>query len=399
MKQFLASTKKLLLILVMFHLVISYVQGAEIIWQKEFEADSGFSYSPGAVTFDAIDKKLLIMGTSFLPKEYSKGKFRLWEVDLDGNLTKDVVLGDAPGNLKAKIHSASQVIKGISVSKDRKIISIGNYNGRGKTVMSMNRKGHDRAVKSITETSLIDDKDVILKKIGLPNDASLLIGSDGRDNGLAIKIASQGTKMWEQTYDLGQLEYFSDGVAVGGNGDFIIVGCSVTPEEVMSATKPLSIWVLKCDSEGIIQLDIVFDGHSFIRKLPQICRLSSGEFIVAYNKFQPDFLSFKAFSSDLNELWENQAYEDEINAYDFKIKAVKEKGFIVAFGIGSTGLGMCEYEKNGNLISKLSWEKVVRGGNFLLEVATDRAFLILQTRSKTEDRINNLKVMTFQLDQ
>lgn len=399
MKLFVSLTKKNLFIIIMLCSTIHvYAQVDNILWQKEFEAVGGFSYSPGSAFFDVSENKLLIMGTSFHPKAYSEGKLRLWEIDQDGNMTKNIDLGDVHKNSKTYIQTASQVVKGLSISKNREIKVLNNCK-HGKVIMSMDRQGSNRKEKSITETTPVEDNDLILKNISLPNGSNLLIGKDDHDNGLVIKTDSNGIKQWEQTYDNGKLEYFSDGVAVGNKGGFILVGGSVTPESKMSIGKDSSIWIVKCDSQGEILADTRFSGDPFIRKMPQICQISAGELIVAYAKLYPDDLTFKAFSSDLKVLWENKAFENEIVTFDFKIKAVPAKGFIVAFGIGSTGLGVYEYDKNGDLKNKTSFDKIVRGGNFLLEVSEDRAFVILQARAIKEDRINRLKVLALQLSQ
>ena len=236
----------------------------------------------------------------------------------------------------------------------------------------------------------------------MPNNSSLLIGKDGRDNGLVIKIDSQGNKLWKQTYDHGQLEYFCDGVAVGNNGDFIIVGSSLKPADKMSIGEALSIWVLRCDADGKTLSDRVFSGDSFVpfvRTMPQICQLASGEFIIVYNRLQPRSLTFTTLSSNLEEYGKKEAFRDNVNAFDFKIKAMSSGGFIVAYGIGSTGLGVCEYNNECNIINALSWQKIVRGGNFLLEVTSDRAFIVLQARAKNKESVNNLKVIALELNQ
>ncbi|NQT02988.1 MAG: hypothetical protein HQ580_13250 [Planctomycetes bacterium] len=142
-----------------------------------------------------------------------------------------------------------------------------------------------------------------------------------------------------------------------------------------------------------------------MRKMPQICRLSSGEFVLAYNNATNDMpgagkLMVKAFSSDLNTvLWEKQVLGDELAASTFKIEAVPGKGFIVAFGIGSTDLGIHEYDKEGNKTGNIYWNKVVRSGNYFIEVTQDKAFIVLQTRPKREDRISKVGIMALELSQ
>jgi len=379
-------------------LIVSTLQGARVLWQKEYEIGGELSYSPGAVTFDKIDNKLLIIGTSFFPKGYSEDKIRFWEIDLNGNMTKDEILGDVPEKFKTEAHTASRFIKGLSISNSRRIKAMGNFGGLGISLIDMNRQGTDRTVKSVEEIGVAYDDNLILKTVDLPNNSYLFIGKNKHDDGLAIKIDSSGNKLWEQTYDKGQVEYLSDGVAIGNNGDFVIVGGSVKPDGPMSVGKDSSIWLLKCDPQGNVVSEKVFLGDPFVRKMPQICQLSTGEIIVAYNKIQTDSLAFKALSFNFEEFWDNQASVDEISVYDFKIKPVSEKGFIVVLGFSSTGLGVYEYNKDGNITSKFSWEKVVRGGNFLLETSGDKAFVILQTRAQDEKRINNLKVIAFQID-
>ena len=403
MKRFITSIKILFLALVMlYNANHGYAKDFKVLWQREFVIGKGLSCSPGAVTIDVADNNLLIMGTSFQPKTYLEGKFRLWEIDQNGNMTKDIILGDIHENITSNMISASRIISGLSVSKSRKINATGNFGGSDQTIMSLNRQGYKQMVKTIAETSLTDGDNIILKKINLPNDSSLLIGKDVRDNGLAIKIDSQGNKLWKRTYDHGQLEYFCDGVAVGNNGDFIIVGSVVEPAGKMYVGETLSIWVLRCDAEGNILSERVFSGDPFIpfvRTMPQVCQLASGKFIIAYNKLQTRGLTFKALSSNLEELWDKKAFNDDVNAFDFKIKAISSGGFILAYGIGSTGLGVCEYNNECNILNTLSWQKIVRGGNFLLEVTSDRAFIVLQARAKDKDRVNNLKVIALELSQ
>ena len=391
-------TRKTFLVIMILCLTVSVnAKVNEVIWQKEFEAGGGLSYSPGAAVFDYTDSKLLIVGTSFHPKAYSQGKLKLWEIDLDGKMTKDKNLGQIEKNSISYVQLASRMIKGLSVSKSRKIKAAGIFHGHGKAIMSMDRKGDSSSIKSITETSVIGDDDIIYKKIDLPNDNSLLLGKNNRDDGLIIKIDSDGRKLWEKTYGLGKLEYFTDGVSVGNNGDFIVVGASATLIGQMEIGKDSSVWVLRCDSQGEILSSIVFPGNPFVKRMPQICQISSGEIIVAYDKFYPNGLTLKALTVDLSELWQKKAFNNENAVFDFKIKAIPARGFIVAFGIGYTGLGVHEYSETGSEISQISWENVVRGGNFLLEVTADKAFVILQTRARDAERITRLKVIALKV--
>ncbi|MBN2456462.1 MAG: hypothetical protein JXB29_08025, partial [Sedimentisphaerales bacterium] len=323
------------------------------LWEQEFGCGYNMSCSPGAVSFDTADGKLLIIGTSFRPILYSDGKFRLWKIDQNGNITKNIILQDANEVLKANIKTASLVIKGLSISKSGTICTIGNFDNIALSVMTMNRQGNTQIIKTVSGTSLIDDNNFILKKIDLPNDNALLVGRDRQDNGLVVKIDSQGNKMWEKTHDLGQLEFFSDGIAIGDNGDFILAGGSIKHEGESTTMEPLFVWILKCNSEGKIISEKLFSGNPFVRKMPQICQLSSGELILAYDNNTDTILGagnlrIKAISPDLKTiLWEQQVLEDGITASTFKIKAVPNKGFVVAFGVGSADIGIYEYDKTG----------------------------------------------------
>lgn len=376
---------------------------SRILWQRQFGCGENFSCSSGAIAFDQVNNNLLIMGTSFHTENYTGGKFWLWEIDKQGNRIINTVLKSAPGDLSGLIELASDIIKGLTVSKNEDIFAVGEFDGPYLSFMKMDRKGKIVFSKRIVEESLIDEREIdVLKMISLPDNKFLLIGRED-DDGLVIKIDSEGNILWKKTYDSGQeIDFFSDGVPVGNGGDFLITGNAADSGGSAFLTKLSNVWVLQFDAKGNIVTEKFFSGGSFPTKLPQLCQLDSENFVVTYDKSTEMITTdhrIKAFSPNLKILWEKQIVKSEkAPPIYFKIMGIPEGGFIVADFINFSDLKVYEYDNEGNKLSSVSINNINFISDFNLAYTEDKLFIVSGSPSKRNDTITEVKVIALELN-
>ena len=376
---------------------------SKILWERDFGCSNNLGCSLGTATFSKVNDKLLIAGTSFRPKVYSEGKFWLWEIDQNGKRIKNTVLANAPKDRGAIMRLGAILISGVTVSSNRDVFVAGKFNGSTSSFMKMDRQGRRIFSRRLSKKSLKRKRSetiIILKMINLTDSNFLLIGKDNSDNALIMKVDSKGNRLWKRTYDLGRLDFFTDGVAVGNKGDFLVVGCSANFKGIASV-EPSDIYVLRCDAQGKVLSEKVFAGNSFVRELPQVCQLNSGDFVVSYDKsieMKTTDLRIKAFSPDLTvELWERQVAKLESSPVLFKIAATPKGNFVVGSCVNITDIKLYEYDKEGNMVSSISADKVGSVMNLDLACTEGKAFIVLESIDKSYR--NMIKVIAIELNQ
>ncbi|GEM_PF-4644171 len=380
---------------------------AKVLWQRDFGGGNNLSYSPGAVTFNKANNRFLILGTSFRQKTYSEGKFWLWEVDRDGNRVRNIVLKNAPEKFKSVITLGSTLIKDIAVSGNGDIFAVGKFDGFKQSFIKIDRKGKIIFSKIISKRSL-KELLIIDKMIRLFDDSFLLVGTDAGSgdysDGLVIKVDSEGNRLWKRTYDLGRADFFTDGVPVGNEGEFLVVGGSVEFKRFLPVV-PSDVYILRCNAKGTILSEEFFPGDSSPTAQPKVCQLDSGDFVVAYDKrvgMGTTDLRIKAFSPDFKKvLWEKEVFKLEKAAFPtpFNIMAVPG-GFIMSDSVGVGTLKVYKYDNEGNQLRSLSVDKAGWLGNIHLAHTGDKAFIISGTLPKSKDnRISDIKVLAIELNQ
>lgn len=403
MKLFITLIRTSLFILaVSYNTNLIYAQGnnktTKILWKKVF-CDENLGCSPGAVAFDSTNNTLLIIGTSFHseipfhPKSLSEGKFRLCEINEDGNKVGDIVLKEAPKDNPMVILQAASSIKNLHISIDRNIHAIGQFDGLTQSFLTMNQKGGIVSIKYIPDKSPEEKYIKILRMVNLPNDSFLLLGRDEKGHSLIIKVDSEGNRIWKRTYDLAQTEVFTDGVSVGDKGDFLVTGFAMRLEG-QSFWGPSDVWILKCDAKGDIISEELFPG-----RYPQVCRLNSGNFVVLYDKstdMKTADYRIKAFDSNLTVLWEKE-FPGNFPLDPFKIKATPHNGFVIAGHVGDNHLGVYEYNEKGEELSSISMEENFYPYTTSLVCAKEKAFVVLQVFSK-EHGTYEIEVIAIELN-
>jgi hypothetical protein len=335
----------------------------KILWQKEVTSDANLDCSLGPVALDKTKQKLLIAGTSFRPKEFSEGKFWLMEVDTNsGDVAGKTIIREV-AERKTAIMSASSLIKGLVVSEHNDISLVGKFDGPSQSIIKINRQGNvNNPVELINENKRGKEDILILNKISIPGDNFLLVGRDEDGNGVAIKIGPDGIKLWEKAYKVGQgrADLFSDGLSVGNDGDFIIVGCSANVSSKPRALEKSNDFILRCDSQGnILKREFFSAGSAWPNKLPQVCQLNGGDLLVSYDidtSFAASDIGIRAYNSDLKFIWEKNVLKSE-GIVLFKITPVKESGFVLAANVVSGDLKVYQYDGKGNQIAGITLDK------------------------------------------
>lgn len=373
----------------------------KVLWQRQFGGGSSLTCSLGAATFNKTDNRLFIVGTSFHPKDCSKGEFWFWEVDQMGKMVKKMAFKQAPKDGDAIIELDSKLIKGLAASHGE-IFAVARFDASTQSFMKMGRRRKIRFNKHIAGKDPKKQDILILKMIKLPDDNFLLVGRDFSGNGLIIKVDLKGNKVWERTYDSGRFEFFTDGAPVGDEGGFLVVGSAANYEE--SSIGPSDIWILRCDQKGNIVTETFFPGNPLpLGKDPQVCQLDSGKFVLAYDKNLQTMamatdLRIRAFSPDLKVLWEKQVLESKQGPpILFKIVAIPEGGFVVGNCVEYDDLRVYQYGEGGNKLGALCIDNMIWLGNFSLACIEDKAFVVSQTLPKDGDETSKVRVTAIAL--
>ncbi len=379
----------------------------KILWQKDFECGNNISCSFGAVTYDNNSNRLLVVGTTFRPERafhptpFSDGKFRLWEIDVNGNEIKDIILKDAPQKIGKNLRDTSILIKDAIASNNGYVFAIGSFNDLTQSFMKMDQKGKIIFCKSIAEKSSEENDILINKIILLSNNNALLIGNKNRSDGLIIKVDSEGNKLWEKVYDKGQVEFFTDGVSVNTDGDFLIVGYSTKPAEDSSSPDPSNIWILRCDAEGNMISEEVFQGgYPLSGREPRICKLDSENFALAYDKSTliiPINHRIRIFNSELKVLCEKSFIESEKGSPSFfKLMPLSDGSFVVANCVTLKDVNIYRYDKGCNQLSSISLNKAIWGRDFSIVSVKDKVFVISKALSD-KDGTFKIRIISIQI--
>jgi hypothetical protein len=385
----------------------------KVLWQKEVAADANLCYSPNQVIFDKTTDKLLIASISFhslRSKDSSEGKSWLLEVDPhSGDIVKRSFLKNITGS-KATVISAPLLISSLTVSENNDITVVGKFDNSVKSIMKVNRRANtSKSIEfygksnAINKNSGGEDFSLILSGINLSGGNLLLIGGD-RDKGLIIKVDSEGTRLWDRSYRIGQgqVDLFTDGLAVGNRGEFIIVGCSTKVSGKFPAATG-DDFILQCNAQGDVIAKDIFTGNPWPGEQPRVCQLSRGNFVVVYGKgmeLKHSDVNIRAYSPDLKLLWEKPIVKSEENKpSSFKIAATPKNGFILAANIDFGNLRVYEYDENGNQVANLSKDKEVWLGNIGLACMDKKALVVFQTRPSTGqgEELSRIKIIALEL--
>ncbi len=378
----------------------------KILWQKEDTADANLDCSLGPVILDKANKRLLITGTSFRPKVYSEGKFWLMEVDTNsGDITRKTTIKEA-NESKATLMLASSLLNGLTVSENNDISLAGKFDGSAHSIMKINRSGNTNkfiefAGKNNDANKNREDFSQIHGGINLPSGNLLLIGGD-RDGGLVMKVDSEGIRLWEKNYKIGQgqVDLFTNGQSVDNKEDFVIVGCSTNVKGKFPDVTG-NDFILLFNAQGDIIAKDIFNGNP--GEQPQICRTSSGNFIVVYGKgilFKRSDINIRAYSPDLKFLWEKPFVKSEQNKpSSFKIAAIPQNGFIVAVNVDFGNLRVYEYDDKGDQVATFSIDKAIKLVNIGLTCTDNKALIVFQNRPKIEqdEEISRIKIIALEL--
>lgn len=397
---------KSLLIAIVIFCSVDYVYPQEstgalnVLWQKDFGCSENLSYCLGAIAFNRVNNTLLVMGTSFNPKNYSNAKFWLWKVDENGNRIKNTIVKEVPESDGEAMKQAYTLIRSLAISSNGDIFVVGELDGITESFMKISQEGEIIFNKSVYDKELGDVDILINKMLPLSNNNFLLIGKDG-ENGLIMKIDSEGNRLWRKRHDIGQIELFTDGVSMDDGSGFLLVG-NVANYAESGMIGPSDIWVLRCDAEGNIISEELFPGNPMPGKWPQVCRLDSGNFVVAYDS-KPKMMSMstdhriRAFSPNLKVLWDKEVTKLEKGPpIFFKIIDIP-RGFIVANCINFTDLKLYEYNEKGHNLSSVSVNKGAFSSRFSLVYAKEKAFVVSEAFCKNNDTLSEVKVNAIQL--
>jgi len=424
MKFFNISIKALFFISAMFGYISqtcaedsNTIPAIKILWQKEVTPDANLDCSLGQVAFDKTNKRLLIAGTSFRPKVYSEGKLWLLEIDANNsNMDRTLLLKDInQNNASSPITLAVSLISSLTISENKNVTLVGGFdnNTSPMSIMKIDRNGNTSKFigfaekdDDVNKNSNSENFQLIHGGINLSGDNLLLMGK-GRDGGLITKVDSEGNRIWGKGYKIGQKQqdFFTDGVVVGDKGNFAVVGCSANPAETGSKFPDVTgdDFILQGNAQGDVIAKDIFPGNPWPGEQPQMCQISSGNFIVVYGKgmeFKRSDINIRTYSTDLKLLWEKLVIKSEQNKpSSFKIAATPQGGFIVAVNVDFGNLRVYEYNEKGDKVANFSVDREIWLVNIGLACMDDKALVVYQTRpnSGQGEKLSKIKIVALEL--
>jgi len=377
-----------------------------VLWEKEFGCGGGLSCSPGRAAFaendpgDPNDDRLLILGTSFDPNDYSQKNFRLWKIDpSDGDELVNTVIKDA-NHLRASIALGAMHINGLRPLEDGSAVAVGDFNNHERACFIKINENNNIILNKYVEEE--NEKICVNDLIQIPDDNSIIVGHEfiSNHNGLIIKIDSQGSILWKKTYkNYEEAGIFYDVTVVGNQGVSVVSGTSIDPNDGST-----NIWISRFDNQGNKDAEVFFAGSPVFYQAPQICQLDSNDFVVVYQKSphgqNPDYQIRGLAPNNLGKLWEKQVVQSGKKSGCFRIKAVPDTnaGFVVAGSTDTSDVDFFEYDEDGNLLSSKSMGKLHAIVLPSLDCSKDKAFVVIETVSKSGGLpMRKVKVIAFEL--
>jgi len=414
MKRYSISVKVLSFILILFgHTNLIYAEDSnaiptmEILWQKEIAPESSFNYYLGPIAFNKTTGKLLLSMASFRPPGDSDGKIWLMEIDPDsGKVTKKTFMRDI--NKDKFVDAATAcLITSMTVSKNDIILTGKFFN---KSVSSIIKIDQQNNTSKYIELNDKKGKNVKINNIfSLDSENVLFVGRNREGKSLIIKADSEVDMLWEKNYLIGQgnKELISDGVAVGNDGGFAIIGWYMKGK---FSDRSISVvdFISRHNKQGDIIAKDEFKGGATggLGSLHEICQESSGNIIAVYEGgigLPYSDVKIRAYTSDLKFLWEKRVVKSkEAKPSTFNITAKPRNGFIVAANVDFGNLRVYEYDKEGNQVANFSVDEEVRVGNLGLICMDKKAFVIFPTRTgyigqTKKSRKINIKIIALEL--
>jgi len=417
MKPFITSIKLALFVLIIFRCTnqtcaedSNTIPPMKVLWQKEITADANMDCSLGPVVFDKTNKKLLIAGTSFRPRVYSEGKLWLLEVDTNNsNINRTIHISDInESRAAAPITLAVSLISGLMVSENNDVTLVGKFDNTTSpiSIVKVTRSiNASKLIKLASKNNSINDFPHINGGISLPGDNLLLMGG-GKDGGSVTMVGSKGDRLWNKRYKIGQgrIEFFNNGLAVGDKNEIAIVGCSANVKGKFPDVAGED-FILLCSVQGDVIAKDIFSGSPDPGELPEVCQLSSGNFVVVFCKSKSTAMpksdvNIRTYSPDLKLLWEKSVVKSAENKpSSFKIAAVPKNGFVVAADVDFGNLRVYEYDEKGNMVATFSRDKEVWSVNIGLVCMDKKAFVVFQTRPDMgqSNKISKIKIVALEL--
>ncbi len=382
----------------------------KVLWQKEVSPDANLNCSLGQVTLDKNTKKLFIAGTSFHPKTYSDGKFWLLNIDTNnGNTLRKTIIREFPES-GTVITTAPSLIRSMSISENNNVTLVGKFDNLISSIVKINQSGTvNKSIKIADESNDINKNSDIEDFSLLQNEASLSGGNSlliGRSKSMITKVDSEGNRIWGKNYKIGQKQqdFFTDGAVVGDKGDFVVVGCSANPAETGSKFPDVTgdDFILQGNAQGDVVVKDIFPGNPWPGEQPQMCQVSSGNFIVVYGKgmeFKHSDINIRAYSTDLKLLWEKLVVKSEQNKpSSFKIATTPQDGFIVAANVDFGNLRVYEYNEKGDKVTNFSMDREVWLGDIGLACMNDKVIVVYQTRPNfgQGEKLSKIKIVALE---
>jgi len=267
---------------------------AKTRWTNLYSEDNWTDESPRLIRIGCDE--YYVVGTSRFRNEEGSYDYKLWiwKLDSEGKRIWSKAIN------ASDIQEDKEVIWSdlLCPMNERLIVVRESMPGTGTWLMRFDEAGAISFVKKLE----LGSESYALCNIAGTKDGYLISGSKIGDNTDAwvLKIDSNGSQLWQKTYDKGKSEHAMSMAAVEGGG-FTLAANSGEYNKFGGGES--AVWVVKCGSMGNVLAETLFPGRG-----PTIAVTSAGTYAVSYNT--ADFPSVELYitglDKELNHIWKTE---------------------------------------------------------------------------------------------
>lgn len=364
----------------------------DIIWEKEFGDDINLSYTAHEVAY--TEDMLKIIGNAFEPQGQTVENYWFWRIGSAGDLLSHNDFHTVSNERSSTIGFGSWRTKGMKIDQNS-LYCAGKF-GTGESSFA-NYKMNDKIFNynpiqpNPQKTSEDIEKgyeETILRMVNV-SENFLLVGSDTNSSGIAKKVDSSGSVVWNRVYEKGTISFITDAVEIGNS--LILLECYTDADPVKNPYEGYHCRLIQCDLEGTVLSEKSFvGGGAFPNKHPELHILDSNSFLVGYDRYSlPNQMGYSvaAYDHTLKLLWEKTVVDkgepSRIPIYTH-VLPIPSGGFVVAYtemAEDETGMNIQtqRYSASGDISDTLLLQNYAVIDDFQLAGSDKKLFVVALT--------------------
>lgn len=359
---------------------------ASILWERELAYDVNTNSSPLASCINR-DANGVIVITKVGPKGTflsEGGNCILWEIGINGNIVRKVLLKDAGGNIIKT--NALAVGPGCAMASDNlgNLLTIGVLNEqRRELTISVILLEH-ASEPNVIQSDRISDF-LISKLIPLRDNTFALIGGQS-GNGKYLRIDNQGKIVKEMSFNRGQHERFTGADVIKSDiSSLAVVGLSTHISTKDPNESSAENFILIYDSNDKLVQENYFTGEIPGLLYPKICCLDNDDIVTIYKNKSEDHktrLWARYYTKELKLLWEKEIFAAEKLPnnlpFYFDVISCGSNGFVAAIRRSLKSLEFYFFNADNDKTNYAEYKGLVSTPGFNLVRMNDKTIAIFE---------------------